>query len=94
MSVHGGRRTKAEQDAFAVEVGYALFSAVFAAGVVYGAVAGPALLFDLPRAVESLLWQGGKWLAVVLFAVRVISVLVRYRRGAQPSQPGRTNPDS
>ncbi|MCL7425813.1 DUF6332 family protein [Streptomyces sp. NPDC052415] len=94
MSVHGGRRTKAEQDAFVVEVGYALFSALFAAGVVFGAVAGPALLFDVPWAMESLLWQGGKWLAVAVFAVRVISVLVRYRRGTQPSQPGRTNPDS
>ncbi|MDT9698297.1 DUF6332 family protein [Streptomyces sp. P17] len=94
MSLHGGRRTKAEQDAFVVEVGYALFSALLAAGVVFGAVVGPALLFDLPGAVDSLLWQAGKWLAVVLFAVRVISVLVRFRRAAQPSQPGRTNPDS
>ncbi|MBC2900211.1 DUF6332 family protein [Streptomyces cupreus] len=94
MSLHGGRRAKAEQDAFVVEVGYALLSAVFAAGVVFGAVAGPALLFELPRTAESLVWQGGKWLAVVLFAARVISVLVRYRRTAQPSQPGRTNPDS
>ncbi|WAZ19754.1 DUF6332 family protein [Streptomyces cinnabarinus] len=94
MSQYGGRRNKAEQDAFVVEVGYALVSAVFAAGVVFGAVAGPALLFDLPWTAESLLWQGGKWLAVVVFGVRVISVLVRHRHARQPSQPGRTNPDS
>jgi len=95
MTVDGGRRSKAEQDAFVVELGYALFSAAFAAGVLFGAVAGPALLFELPGTVESLLVRGAKVLAVVLFAARVISVLVRFRRRAdQPSQPGRTNPDS
>ncbi|CCK32231.1 putative membrane protein [Streptomyces davaonensis JCM 4913] len=94
MNQYGGRRTKAEQDAFVVEVGYALFSGMFAAGVVFGAVAGPALLFDLPRTVEPLLWHGGKWLAVAIFGARVISVLLRHRRASQPSQPGRTNPDS
>ncbi|WP_406128803.1 DUF6332 family protein [Streptomyces canus] len=31
----------------------------------------------------------------MVFAARVISVLVRFRQqGPQPSQPGRTNPDS
>lgn len=94
MNADGGRRTKAEQDAFVVEVGYALCSALFAAGVVFAALAGPAWLFDLPGTAESLLVLGGKVAAVVLFVARVISVLVRFRRSAQPSQPGRTNPDS
>ncbi|MGW7299530.1 DUF6332 family protein [Streptomyces sp. NPDC054829] len=94
MSQHGGRSHKAEQDAFVVEVGYALVSALFAAGVVFGAVAGPALLFALPETLEAVLLKGGLWLAVVMFAVRVISVVVRHRRATQPSQPGRTNPDS
>ena len=41
MSMTGGRRTQAERDAMTVEIGYALVSAVFAAVVVFGAVAGP-----------------------------------------------------
>ncbi|MEU6139433.1 DUF6332 family protein [Streptomyces sp. NPDC047081] len=94
MDGYGGRRHKAEQDALVVEVGYALVSAVFAAAVVFGAVAGPALLFDLPDTVEGVLLRTGLALAPVLFVVRVVSVLVRFRRGPQPSQPGRTNPDS
>ncbi|MFD0313344.1 DUF6332 family protein [Streptomyces flavalbus] len=75
--------------------GYALCSAAFAAAVVFGAVAGPALLFDLPRPVETALLRTGTVLAPLLFAVRVVAVLVRFGRGAgQPSQPGRTKPDS
>jgi hypothetical protein len=89
-----GRRTQAERDAITVEIGYALVSAVFAAAVVFGAVAGPALLFDLPRQAETWLVRAALVLAPVLFAARVVSVLVRFRPGAQPSQPGRTSPDS
>lgn len=77
-----------------VEIGYALFSAAFAAAVLFGAVAGPALLFDLPGVVEQAEFALGSALAAVLFLVRVISVLFRFRQGPQPSQPGRTNPDS
>ncbi|MGA5647125.1 DUF6332 family protein [Microbacterium sp. NPDC088796] len=90
----GGRRGQAERDAITVETGYALCSAAFAAAVVFGAVAGPALLFALPGAVEAVLVRAGGVLAGVLFAVRTVSVLVRFRRSAQPSQPGRTSPDS
>ncbi|MFC9132375.1 DUF6332 family protein [Streptomyces sp. NPDC057099] len=94
MTSHGGRRSQAERDAITVEIGYALCSAAFAAAVVFGAVAGPALLFALPDTVETLLVRTGLVLAPVLFAVRVVSVLLRFRSGAQPSQPGRTSPDS
>ncbi|MFJ1811481.1 MULTISPECIES: DUF6332 family protein [unclassified Streptomyces] len=94
MSGYGGRRTQAERDEITVEIGYALFSAGFAAAVLFGAVAGPALLFELPGPVEKLLLRAGLTLAPVVFAVRVISVLVRLRRGDQPSHPGRTSPDS
>jgi hypothetical protein len=95
MDTTGGRRTQADRDAMTVEIGYALVSAVFAAAVVFGAVAGPALLFELPGAVETLLVRAGLVLVPVVFFVRVASVLYRYRQGAaQPSQPGRTNPDS
>ncbi|AYC43267.1 DUF6332 family protein [Streptomyces griseorubiginosus] len=95
METYGGRRSQAERDAITVEIGYALCSALFAAAVLFGAVAGPALLFELPRSVELLLLRVGLVLAPLLFVARVVSVLVRFRReGAQPSQPGRTSPDS
>lgn len=89
-----GRRTQAERDAMTVEIGYALASAAVLAALVFGAVSGPALLFDLSDATEDLLIPIGSGLAVILFFVRVVSVLVRFQRGPQPSQPGRTNPDS
>ncbi|MFF3331639.1 DUF6332 family protein [Streptomyces sp. NPDC002888] len=94
MTTYGGRRSQAERDAITVEIGYALFSAAFAAAVVFGAVAGPALLLDLPDTPSRLLLRTGTVLAPVLFAARVVSVLLRFRRAAQPSQPGRTSPDS
>ncbi|MFF7053002.1 DUF6332 family protein [Streptomyces griseorubiginosus] len=95
METYGGRRSQAERDAITVEIGYALCSALFAAAVLFGAVAGPALLFELPRTVELLLLSVGLALAPLLFVARVVSVLVRFRReAAQPSQPGRTSPDS
>ncbi|MFD8303557.1 DUF6332 family protein [Streptomyces sp. NPDC059690] len=94
MDGHGGRPHKAERDALTVEVGYALVSAVFLAGVVFAAVAGPAFLFDLPDLLSALLPKVGLALAPIVFVVRVVSVLVDFRRAAQPSQPGRTNPDS
>ncbi|MFF8973378.1 DUF6332 family protein [Streptomyces sp. NPDC014995] len=95
MSVHGGRRTQADRDAVTVEIGYALFSAAFAAALFFGVVAGPALLFHLPDLVERWSLRTGSVLAAVVFAARVVSVLVRFRTdGGQPSQPGRTSPDS
>ncbi|MGY6018902.1 DUF6332 family protein [Streptomyces spinosirectus] len=94
MADSGGRRNKAERDALTVEVGYALCSAAFAALILYGAIAGPALLFELPHLAESLLRHAALVLAPVLFAVRLVSVLLRYRQAGQPSQPGRTRPDS
>jgi hypothetical protein len=94
MTMTGGRRTQAERDAMTVEIGYALCSAVFVAAVLFGAVAGPALLFELPHTVAKLLLRAGLVLAPVVFVARVVGVLVRYRQGNQPSQPGRTNPDS
>jgi hypothetical protein len=107
-----GRRSQAERDAITVEIGYALFSAAFAAAVVFGVVAGPALLFMLPAGIERMLLLFGLVLAVPLFFARVVSVLLRFhhrggplpgarrssgtagRPGSQPSQPGRTRPDS
>ncbi|CAM5310478.1 putative protein OS=Streptomyces tendae OX=1932 GN=GUR47_28800 PE=4 SV=1 [Streptomyces tendae] len=94
MDAYGGRRTQGERDAITVEIGYALCSAAFAAAVLFGAVAGPAYLFALTGGVRAGLVGTGVALAVVVFFVRVVSVLVRFSRGGQPSQPGRTSPDS
>ena len=95
MDMYGGRRTQAERDAMTVEIGYALVSAAFLAAVVFGVLAGPVLLFELPDSAGTLLERVAIVLVPVVFFVRVATVLYRYRQGAgQPSQPGRTNPDS
>jgi hypothetical protein len=88
MTSHGGRRTQAERDAITVEIGYALFSAVFAAAVLFGAVAGPAYVFDLPAGARRTLAGVGATLAAAVFAVRVVSVLLRFGRDGRP---GRTS---
>lgn len=95
MTNHGGRRDQAERDAIIVEIGYALCSAAFAAAVLFGAVAGPALLFTLPHTLELLLLRGATILAPALFLARVISVLVRFPSGRpQPGRPGGTDTDA
>ncbi|WP_239135019.1 DUF6332 family protein [Streptomyces sp. SID12488] len=94
------RDSQARRDAVTVEIGYALCSALFLAIVVFGAVAGPALVFELSDTAQNTLVASGTALGAVLFTVRVVSVLNRFARehdgtgGTQPSQPGRTNPDS
>lgn len=93
----GGRRSQAERDAVTVEIGYALASAAFVAAVAFGVVAGPALFLDLSRDTVRALVTSGAALGAVLFALRVATVLYRFHSGAapaQPSQPGRTRPDS
>ncbi|MFF4536268.1 DUF6332 family protein [Streptomyces aureus] len=91
------RRSQAQRDAATVEIGYALASAAFVAAVASGFVAGPALFLPLsPGTVHALVTAGGV-LAAILFPLRVVTVLYRFHRHgtpAQPSQPGRTNPDS
>ncbi|MGW0532414.1 DUF6332 family protein [Streptomyces sp. NPDC003032] len=93
------RRSAAERDAITIEIGYALVSGAVVALAVIGVVtAGPLLAFDPPRAVASALRVVGPALGAAAFAVRVATVLWRFHsrgRGAvQPSQPGRTRPDS
>ena len=107
MDNHGGhtgqgraRDPQARRDAVTVEIGYALCSAAFLAALVFGVVAGPAWVFGLSDAWQGTLVASGATLGAVLFTVRVVSVLIRFARendgsdGSQPSQPGRTNPDS
>ncbi|MGW2952315.1 DUF6332 family protein [Streptomyces eurythermus] len=97
MDAHGGRRGQAERDAMTVEIGYALVSAAFAAAVLFGAVAGPALLFDLPGPLSTVLLRLGLVVAPLVFTARVISVLLRFRWQARPDRTDRTDrtgPDS
>ncbi|MFI9424696.1 DUF6332 family protein [Streptomyces achromogenes] len=89
MDAHGGRRSQAERDAVTVEIGYALVSATFAAAVLFGAVAGPALLFDLPRPLSTVLLRLGLVVAPLVFTARVVSVLLRFRWPGRPCEPGR-----
>jgi hypothetical protein len=85
-----GTRSSAEKDALTVEIGYALVSAVLAAALVFGAVAGPALFFELPRAVEAVLRFTGAGIAALTFVARVVHVLWRFpgkARSAEPAGP-------
>jgi hypothetical protein len=95
------RRTQAQRDALTVEIGYALLSAVLVAALVFGVVAGPKLMFTMPYAVERGLLIAGASAAAVVFVLRLVTVLWRFARpikgspaASQPSQPGRTSPDS
>jgi hypothetical protein len=89
------RRTQAERDAMTVEIGYAILSAVLVAALVFGVIAGPKLMFAMPYAAERGLLVAGGAAAAGVFVARVVSVLRRFSRTpAQPSQPGRTSPDS
>ncbi|MEU6513822.1 DUF6332 family protein [Streptomyces sp. NPDC046978] len=103
MENHGGgsftggtRRTQADRDAITVEIGYALCSAAFAAALVCAAVVGPVFAFGLTGGPRRALLLAGTSVACLVFAARVVAVLIRFHPGttAQPSQPGRTSPDS
>jgi hypothetical protein len=78
-----------------VEIGYALISATLVAALTFGAIAGPKLMFTMPYAAERGLLVAGGAAAAIAFVVRVVTVLWRFSRAhGQPSQPGRTSPDS
>ena len=98
MTEYGGRRSQAERDAITIEIGYALCSALFAAAVVFGAIGGSGYALELPHALRRVLLligggspsscsSGGR--------ARAVALSVSGGRGPrQPSQPGRTSPDS
>ncbi|MFF9979022.1 DUF6332 family protein [Streptomyces erythrochromogenes] len=69
------RRSQADRDAMTVEIGYALLSAFFLGALVFAAVAGPAAVWHLPRAVEKSLVVAGGVIGGVLAVIRVIHVL-------------------
>ncbi|WP_435975358.1 DUF6332 family protein [Streptomyces sp. Qhu_M48] len=74
------RRSQAERDAITVEIGYALLSACFLGAVMFATIAGPAAVWDLPRAVDRFLLAAGTWVGGALAVIRVIHVLRRYGR--------------
>ncbi|MBC2878655.1 MULTISPECIES: DUF6332 family protein [Streptomyces] len=77
-----GTRGQAERDAVTVEIGYALLSACFLGFVVFAAVAGPVLVWDLPAGVGKALVVTGTVLGSVLGVVRVVHVLWRFTGAA------------
>jgi hypothetical protein len=90
-----GRRTQAQRDAITVEIGFALVSGVLVAGLTFLGIAVPTMVFSLPHAAERGLLVGGAIAGAAVFVLRVVHVLWRFAGGpGQPSQPGRTSPDS
>ncbi|MGW3759675.1 DUF6332 family protein [Streptomyces sp. NPDC005131] len=99
-----GRRSQEDRDVMTVEIGFALVSAALLAAAAFVAVTMTAVYLDLPRTAERVLVRIG----AVVFVARLVDVLWGFpRRGSrrpaathrpqdpsQPSQPGRTSPDS
>ncbi|WP_329034933.1 DUF6332 family protein [Streptomyces sp. NBC_00178] len=86
-------RTQADRDAATVETGYALVSGAFVAVATFVGVSLPALLLELPDTGERLLMWTGAVLGALAFVVRVVYVLLRFRRrsgihGGQLVRPG------
>lgn len=88
-----GPRSQAEREAVTVEIAFALFSAGVLAGLAFLALASPALFGDGSDA-----WlRHAQWVGSTVLILRVLWVLMKWqqrRQPGQPSQPGRTNPDS
>ncbi|MFR9675689.1 DUF6332 family protein [Streptomyces sp. TR06-5] len=85
-----GPRTQAEREAATVEIAFALFSAGVLAALAFLAVASPTLFGSGSEA-----WlRHAQWVGSSVFILRVVWVLLKWRHRRQPSQPGRTRPDS
>ncbi|MFD7917862.1 DUF6332 family protein [Streptomyces sp. NPDC059740] len=80
---HSGPRSQGERDALTVEIGYALASAAFLGLVVFGAIAGPVFVWDLPHPLDVALHALALTLAVSLAVLRAVHVLWRYSRGTR-----------
>ncbi|MFE2376932.1 DUF6332 family protein [Streptomyces sp. NPDC059398] len=83
----GGGRS--DRDARTVEIGYALASAGFLGAVVFGVIAGPAAVWNLPHRVTAALVATGTVAAGLLAVVRVVHVLRTFERGRRTPGPGR-----
>ncbi|MFJ3696760.1 DUF6332 family protein [Streptomyces sp. NPDC090052] len=73
--------SQADRDARTVEIGYALVSAGFLGALVFGVIAGPAAVWDLPHRVTAALVLTAAAAAGLLAVVRVVHVLRTYERG-------------
>lgn len=103
-----GHRSQAERDAVTVEIGFAVLTGALLAGAAFLVVCAPALLMASGSGVSPGLLVTAAVVAGLVFAGRVVDVLWRFGRRAterevdgrvpvlpdQPSQPGRTSPDS
>ncbi|MFF1838937.1 DUF6332 family protein [Streptomyces sp. NPDC058231] len=103
-----GRRSQEDRDAMTVEIGFALATGVLLAATAFVCVGATTLYLDLPRAAERVVLLGGAVVAATVFVARLVDVLWGFPRGVtgrpdaqhrtraadQPSQPGRTSPDS
>lgn len=100
-----GPRTQAQRDAVTVEIGFALLTGAVLAGLSFLAFLGARAVLPLPDGGTWLTLAGST--SATVFVARVLYVLSRARPGefdadgaegadaaAQPSQPGRTSPDS
>lgn len=99
-------RTQAERDAVTVEIMFALVSGAFVGASGVGVLGSAVLWGPVPASWRGPWLAVSAALGGVLFCVQVVRVLRRLpgRPGAgpspgdvvwiQPSQPGRTNPDS
>ncbi|MEU6062182.1 DUF6332 family protein [Streptomyces sp. NPDC047097] len=83
-----GTRSQAQRDAITVEIGYALVTAVFLAGVLFCLAAAPVPVFDLEgSAARGTLIAAGA-VAGLGFAFRTARVLWRF----DAATPGRPDP--
>ncbi|THA75677.1 hypothetical protein E6R60_16560 [Streptomyces sp. A0642] len=102
------QRSQADRDAVTVEIGFAVLTGVLFAGAAFAAVCAPALLLASGGGVGRGPVMTATVVAVLVFLGRVVDVLWRFGRRDverevdgrvpvlpdQPSQPGRTSPDS
>ncbi|MFC9425825.1 DUF6332 family protein [Streptomyces sp. NPDC056987] len=91
-----GTRSGDRRDAVTVEIAFAVVTGAFAAALVFGVAAAAVRGLELPGV--ALRIGGGA--AGLAFVARVVQVLWHFSPGVpgeavpQPSQPGRTSPDS
>ncbi|MFE2941064.1 DUF6332 family protein [Streptomyces sp. NPDC059255] len=96
-------RSGDRRDAVTVEIAFAVVTGAFAAALVFGVAAGAVRFLELPEIGLRI----GAVAACLAFVARVVQVLWRFTPEdpgrtpdspggtvPQPSQPGRTSPDS
>ncbi|TJZ44084.1 hypothetical protein FCH28_31265 [Streptomyces piniterrae] len=98
-------RTQDERDTITVEIVFALVSAAFVGGIVFLGLGSPIVWAGMPWSWEGPWLAVSALLGLATFIVRLLWVLRWHRHpallghqpglpGGQPSQPGRTSPDS